>query len=92
MRRFRAVCFVILATVVLAAPTSFAKVCHPKVPLTCTAAHLTQAPADAVVVAPVKKAHESIQPLPAQRLPKVQQAMICGPWVRWMCTATPGLI
>lgn len=87
MRKASVLTLTFVIAVTVAAP-SFAKVCHPKMPLTCTAAHLSQAPAPAVLAVPVKKAHQSIQPIQ----PKVQHAMLCGPWVKWMCTAQPGLI
>lgn len=88
MRRVGMVILVVLVALVVAAP-SFAKVCHPKKPLTCTAAHLTQAPAVDAFAAPVKKVRSTATR--HQQL-KTQHAMACGPWVKWMCTGTPGLI
>lgn len=87
MRRSTVLCLAIFVSMLLSSSTSFAKVCHPKKPLTCTATHLVQAPAPAVVAAPVKKTTQV-----TTHQPKVQHAMACGPWVKWICTAQPGLI
>ena len=92
MRRFGMVLLVVLVSLLVATPVTFAKVCHPKKPITCTATHLTEdVAAPAVAPAPVVKKSQKVDQLPLLQ-PKVQHAMVCGPWVKWMCSATPGLI
>ncbi len=92
MRSFR----ILVLTVVVAVFVSpgFAQVCHPKKPVTCNAASFSQLAASSattsVVTAPkttvTTPKTTSVKPKsPA----KVQQAMLCGPWVKWMCTAGP---
>ena len=90
MRSFRVLTLIVVVTLCLAAPNVFAKVCHPKTMITCSAADLSHPAATATVSAPVTKpaptkAVKSIAPA------KNQQAMLCGPWVHWMCVGSPNL-
>ena len=65
-------------------PNAAGNVCQPKKPITCQASHLSVAAP--VAVAPVKAKTTTVK---TKSPVKVQQAMACGPWVRWMCTANP---
>ena len=78
----------VVSLLAAAAPSAFATVCHPKKPITCQATHfssLGSIATPAAVQAPAKAKATAVK----AKQPKVQQAMICGPWVKWMCTAQP---
>ena len=86
MRNFRVLALTVVVAVFLVAPTAFAKVCHPKKLVTCNATAFSHVAISSAVAshAPAAKT-TSVKPAPA----KVQHAMLCGPWVHWMCTAIP---
>ncbi len=64
---------VLIVVAVLVAPVNvFAKVCHPKKPVTCHAVSLADS--------------QSLKPA-TQAQPQFQQAMVCGYFPRWMCKA-----
>jgi hypothetical protein len=84
MRTFRVLALTSVVAVFAAAP-GFAQVCHPKKPVTCSAASFTHV-AVTSATAPAATKTTSVKPkAPA----KVQHAMLCGPWVHWMCTGQP---
>lgn len=82
--RNRVVTVAFLVVLTLGMPSLLsARVCHPKKPITCTASTLS-VPAAAVPQHTVKPiAHAVKRQAPAN----TKQAMLCGPWVRWICAA-----
>ena len=87
MRSSRVLALTLVVSLFAAAPSAFAKVCHPKKPITCQATHFSTSSSFApVAAAPAKVKATSVT---TKSHPKVQQAMLCGPWVKWMCTAQP---
>ena len=87
MRSFRVLALTVVVAVFLVAPASFAKVCHPKKPVTCNASAFSHVAVSGAVASPATPAKTtSVKPkTPA----KVQHAMLCGPWVHWYCTGQP---
>lgn len=86
MRKFRILTLSFVVMVVVAAPNVFAKVCHPKKAITCDAAELSRPAAPqavAPVTAPAAKADKAEKVESIESPVKVQQAMICGPWIRY---------
>ena len=79
MRRSRILSVMVVAILFVAVPNVSAKVCHPKAPITCDAAELSRpaTPPPAPVTKPAAKAEKIESPA------KPQQAMVCGPWIRW---------
>ena len=67
---------------------SFAKVCHPKQPVTCNATSLTHHRVLSTL-APVAKPKATAL---KSKAPVQQQAMCCGPWSKWLCVATNALL
>jgi len=62
MFRSRILALSVLFALVATAPNAFAKVCHPKKPITCHAAHFSTAAAPAAVAAtPVKAVKATIK-------------------------------
>ena len=86
MRSFRVLALTLV--VALFVPSVFAKVCYPKKPVTCNAASFSRLVTSGAVSSAATKAKTTSVKSPA----KVQRAMLCGPWVHWMCTAQPGLV
>ena len=85
MRNSRAATLIVVIAVFLSMPNLLsARVCHPKKPITCTAATFSGSPAVAVARPGAKSAATTVKAhVPA----KTRQAMLCGPWVRWICAA-----
>jgi hypothetical protein len=87
MRNLRVLALTVVVVVFVAAPGAFAKVCHPKKPVTCNASAFSQvATMNAVVSAASPAKTSSVKPKAPVH---VQHAMLCGPWVHWMCTGMP---
>lgn len=79
MRNSRVIATALFVAMALAGGNVFAKVCHPRKPITCGVDSFSQ-PAATTTVAPapkpVAKAVTSKKPAPTQ------QAVVCGPWIR----------
>jgi hypothetical protein len=56
----------------VASPNVFARICHPKKPITCTAITMS---VPAATVAPAAKAVKTAKPQAKT------QTMVCGPWL-----------
>ena len=67
MFRSRILALSVLFALVATAPNAFAKVCHPKKPITCHAAHFSTAAAPAAVAATPVKAAKKAGPKPAEQ-------------------------
>lgn len=87
MRSFRVLALTVVVAVFLVAPASFAKVCHPKKPVTCNATAFSHLAVSSTAVSAVTTAKTTS--VKAKASTKVQRAMLCGPWVHWMCTNQP---
>ena len=87
MRSFRVLALTVVVAVFLVAPAAFAKVCHPKKPVTCNASAFSSLAASSVA-SPAATTPQTTSAKPKAPA-KVQHAMLCGPWVHWMCTANP---
>ena len=87
MRYGRTLVVTVLIAAFVAAPAAFGKVCHPKKPITCTAAAFSTLNTFSVVpAAPAKPKPAAV----TTKAPvKTQQAMLCGPWVKWRCFGSP---
>jgi hypothetical protein len=83
MRSFRVLALSVVVVLFVAAPNVFARVCHPKKPVTCNATTLSR-----LATGSSAKASTSVK---SKSPVKVQHAMLCGPWVHWRC-AGAGLI
>jgi len=82
MRSFRVLTVTVVLALSLVTPNLFARVCHPKKPITCGATTLSLPAATAAVKATTVK---TVKPLAKT------QPMACGPWLRTFpyCAATP---
>jgi hypothetical protein len=87
MRSFRVLALTVVVAAFLVAPTAFAKVCHPKKPVTCNASAFSHLAVTSAIASPATTAKTTS--VKAKASPKVQHAMLCGPWVHWMCTGQP---
>lgn len=88
MRSFRVLALSLVVALFVAAPNVSAKVCHPKKPVTCNATALSPVATSAPSAPAAKTTTTSVK---SKAPVKVQHAMLCGPWVHYMCQAT-GLI
>ncbi len=82
MRKSRVLTLMFVVALSVTAP-SFAKVCHPKQPVTCNAASFSRLAVSSTFApaAAKPKATAVKTKAPAQ----MKQAMCCGPWSRWLC-------
>ncbi len=88
MRSSRVITLTLVVALSVAGPNVFGKVCHPKKMITCNAADLSRPVAASTVSSPAPK---SVTKVKATAPAKNDQAMACGPWVRWHCIASDTL-
>ena len=86
MRQSRVLAVMILVGLLVATPNVFAKVCHPKKPITCSAAAFSNL---GTLTTAVPAATPKATSVKAKSPVKVQHAMICGPWVHYHCMGNP---
>ena len=86
MRNSRVLSVFVVVALSLVAPNVFGKVCHPRKPITCSAADLSHPAVTATVAAPAPKPAAKVVKTTSPA--KNQQAMLCGPWVKWMCVGS----
>jgi hypothetical protein len=87
MRSSRAVALtLVIAISLLSAPEMFAKVCHPRKPVTCSSSDLSKPAVPATTPATAPKVETKAVKVAPAKAP--QQAMVCGPWVKFRCITT----